>query len=246
MLKTGIYVDSLNIQMNGGYGIRYDTLYNYAQRDSTVIRANSYLCEDRDRKYEDPEYYKNITNYHKKLRQCGFKVIVSPISKFRDDNGEIVVKANVDMDIGLDMVQQGPHFDHVILLSGDGDFTKPVEMLQNSGTRVEVVAFEKVSNKLTRVADIYTNGFLIPNLLPCDRQRGFVIRYNDEKGFGFLRYYNEDFSPSDAFFHITEVDKPDNLKPNQPTPIFEFDLVENEDGKPRAVNLKTVCLDGNI
>ena len=49
MLKAGIYVDSLNIMMNGGYGIRYDVLFRYAEIDAVVLRANAYLCEDRER-----------------------------------------------------------------------------------------------------------------------------------------------------------------------------------------------------
>ena len=245
MLKTGIYVDSLNIQMNGGYGIRYDTLYRYAERNGTVIRADAYLCEDRDRKKDDPEYRANITTYHKRLRASGFKVIVSAIAKYVERD-ETFIKANVDMDIALDILHQARYLDRIILLTGDGDFTRLVETVQNYGTRVELIAFQNVSTRLAAMADVYTNGFIIPGLLPCERQRGYSVRYNSDKGFGFLRYFSDDMKPSDIFFHISEVDRQEVFDSDRLTPIFEFTPSEDENGKPRAVDLKVVTQDGNM
>lgn len=255
VLKTGIYVDSLNIMMNGGYGIRYDVLYRYAEEQGVVVRANAYLCEDRDRKKDDAEYRAKITNYHKRLRQCGFKVIVTPIAKYVGENGETLIKANVDMDLALDMIQQTRSLDRVLILSGDGDFARLVETVQNYGTRVEVLAFQSVSTRLASTADVYTNGFLIPGLLPAtaaELHRGFVVRYNREKGFGFLRYLvrgvrsDAPLEPREVFFHVSEVDSQDVLESDRFTPIFEFSVEEGEEGKQRAVRLKTVCQDCNI
>ncbi len=251
-LKIGIYVDSLNIMMNGGYGIRYDVLYRYAEREGHVLRANAYLCEDRDRKKEDAEYRSKITNYHKRLRQCGFKVIVIPIAKYAGENDETLIKANVDMDLALDMIQQSRYLDKILILSGDGDFARLVELVQNYGTRVEVLAFQSVSTRLASTADVYRNGFLVPGLLPTtseDLKRGFVVRYNKDKGFGFLRYFQLDngtLAPEEIFFHVSEVDNQEVLESDRFTPIFEFQVDESHDGKQRAVRLRTVTRDGNI
>lgn len=251
-LKTGIYVDSLNIMMNGGYGIRYDVLYRYAELQGAVLRANAYLCEDRERKKEDHEYRGKITNYHKRLRQCGFKVLVIPIAKYTGEGGETLIKANVDMDMALDVIQQARHLDRLLILTGDGDFARLIDIVQNYGTRVEVLAFQSVSTRLAATADVYTSGFLIPGLLPTDDPdviRGHVVRYNSDKGFGFLRYYEfeeDGLIPYEVFFHVSEVDNQDALDSDRYTPIYEFHLDESEDGKSRAINLKTIYTDGNL
>lgn len=252
MLKTGIYVDSLNIMMNGGYGIRYDVLFRYAEFQGTVLRANAYLCEDRERKKDDLEYRSKITNYHKRLRQCGFKVLVSPMAKYAGEGGETLVKANVDMDLALDLVQQAQSLDKVVLLSGDGDFARLVELVQNQGLRVEVLAFQSVSTRLALSSDVYTNGYLVPGLLPTadpETQRGALVRYNSDKGFGFLRYYlwlDSGLVPEEIFFHVSEVDRQELLESDRVTPIFEFRQEVAEDGKVRAVSLQAITQDGNI
>ena len=252
MLKAGIYVDSLNIMMNGGYGIRYDVLFRYAEIDAVVLRANAYLCEDRERKKIESEYRAKITNYHKRLRQCGFKVLVSPMAKYAGEGGEILVKANVDMDLALDLVQQARGLDKIYLLSGDGDFARLVELVQNYGLRVEVIAFQSVSTRLALSSDVYTNGYLVPGLLPTtdpEIERGQVVRYNNEKGFGFLRYSqftDQGVVSEEIFFHVSEVDRQETLESERYTPIFEFRREIAEDGKVRAVELKTVTQDGNI
>ncbi|MBI4582904.1 MAG: NYN domain-containing protein [Planctomycetes bacterium] len=252
MLKVGIYVDSLNIMMNGGYGIRYDVLYRYAELQGPVLRANAYLCEDRDRKKDDSEYRSKITLYHKRLRQCGFKVLVVPIQKYLGENNETLLKANVDMDLALDVIQQGKALERILLLSGDGDFARLVEMVQNYGCRVEVLAFQSVSTRLAAAADVYTNGYLVPGLLPTpspDIQRGVLVRYNSEKGFGFLRCFQfaaSGLTPQEIFFHVSEVDNQEALVSERFTPIFEFKTAEGEEGKPRAVELRCISQDSNL
>ena len=61
MLKSGIYVDAENIRMCGGYGMRYDVLAELGSvGNSTLLRANSYLAEDRERTKDDPEYRQKL------------------------------------------------------------------------------------------------------------------------------------------------------------------------------------------
>ena len=45
--KVGIYVDVANIAQNGGYGIAYDVLREFACRNhGTAVRLNAYLAFD--------------------------------------------------------------------------------------------------------------------------------------------------------------------------------------------------------
>ena len=244
MLKTGIYVDAENIRMCGGYGMRYDALVELAAAgNSSLLRANSYVAEDGERTKEDVEYRQKLYRYHDVLRQCGFKVIKKFVKHFVDDEGILTTKANADMDLAIDAILQARNLDRVILLTGDGDFVRLVQALQNMGCRVEVIAFKYVSKELKESADSFLSGYLIPGLLPFpsgtgeERQRGVPINYNAERGFGFMRYYSQDengLKAESVFFHCSKaVDVNDTLFLDSSN-IFEFSIVQNPDNNSRT------------
>ena len=245
-MKTGIYVDSENIRLCGGYGMRYDVLVNLAKAESaTLLRANAYLAEDRERSREDTEYRQRMYRYHHVLRQCGFRVIKKVVKHFVDDEGILTTKANADMDLAIDALQQARNLDRVMLVSGDGDFVRLVQALQSMGCRVEVIAFRNVSQELKEAADSYLSGYLVPRLLPVttsqdeDRQRGWAVNYNTDRGFGFMRYYRlatEGLRQESVFFHCSKaLDNIDHLF-SDPSHIFEFTIIksQDEDGKVKT------------
>jgi uncharacterized LabA/DUF88 family protein len=239
MLKTGIYVDAENIRLCGGYGMRYDILVDLANLGKSVLlRANSYLAEDRARTKEDHEYRLKLYRYHDILRQCGFKVIKKYVQHYVDDEGILTTKANADMDLAIDALLQARNLDRVILLTGDGDFVRLVVALQNMGCRVEVIAFNNVSGQLKEIADSYLSGFLIPGLLPIQAshnenwQRGVAVNYNQERGFGFMRYYTmktEGLLAETVFFHCSKSNVTNDSLFLDPASIFEFRVVTNTD-----------------
>lgn len=244
MLKTGIYVDAENIRLCGGYGMRYDVLVELASAgNSVLLRANSYMAEDRERTKDDPEYRQKLYRYHDILRQCGFKVIKKFVKHFVDDEGILTTKANADMDLAIDALLQARNLDRVILLTGDSDFIRLVLALQNMGCRVEVIGFNHVSHELKEAADSFISGFLIPGLLPThstageNRQRGIPINYNPDRGFGFMRYYRllpEGLVAESVFFHCSKaVDINDSLFLDSSN-IFEFSIVRNEDNNNKT------------
>lgn len=239
MLKTGIYVDAENIRLSGGYGMRYDILVDLANLGKSVLlRANCYLAEDRTRTRDDHEYRQKLYRYHDILRQCGFKIIKKYVQHFVDDEGILTTKANADMDLAIDALLQARNLDRVILLSGDGDFSRLVGALQNMGCRVEVIGFRNVSTQLKEIADSYLSGFLIPGLLPIQGaqnenwQRGVAVNYNTERGFGFMRHYAmkpEGLVAETTFFHRSRANVASDSLFLDPAAIFEFRIVLNPD-----------------
>jgi Uncharacterized conserved protein len=240
MLKTAIYVDAENIKMSGGYGMRYDVLVDLANsKQSTMLRANCYLAEDHERTQRDPEYRQKVYAYHDILRSCGFKIIKKYVRRFKDEDGNITTKANADMDLAIDALLQARNLDRIILLTGDSDFLRLTIALQNMGCRVEVIGFHNVSKELREAADSYISGFLVPGLLPVigspgdngDRwQRGTVANFNQDRGFGFFRYYRLQegiLLTETVFFHLSKSTlSSDHLFQDQHR-IFEFRIVDN-------------------
>ncbi|HEB69539.1 MAG TPA: NYN domain-containing protein [Desulfobulbus sp.] len=255
MLKTGIYVDAENIKMSGGYGMRYDVLVDLANSgQSVMLRANCYLAEDRERTRTDPEHRQKVYSYHDILRQCGFKLIKKYVRRYTDEDGNVTTKANADMDLAIDALLQARNLDRVVLLTGDGDFIRLVIALQNMGCRVEVIGFHNVSHELRETADAYLSGFLIPGLLPIagngyqsdeQWQRGTVVNFNPDRGFGFFRYYKMTASgieTDSVFFHLSKSTLDNDHYFQDSFRIFEFRIVENpaNDNRPEAWDIRLV------
>jgi hypothetical protein len=71
--RVGVYVDSMNIMRNGGYGMRYEVIRRMAGFDADeVSRLNAYVAIDEERAVSDPAY-KNTLNFILTLRDLGFK-----------------------------------------------------------------------------------------------------------------------------------------------------------------------------
>ena len=201
--KAGVYVDAANMYRNGGQGMRYDVLREFAHRDgSQILRLNAYVSIDSDRGTEDQEYLLNAKKFHSAIRDIGFKVIEKEVRWYQGEDGQRYGKANADFELAIDMLLQADNLDKVILVSGDGDFTKVVNALQNKGCRVEVIALNNTSSELRREADLFISGFLIPDLVPIknnpnrinwgevgSRVRG--VCFSHKQNYGFMRYLNE-------------------------------------------------------
>ncbi len=201
-LRIGVYVDVENMARNGGYGMRYDVLREFAARgDADPARLNAYVAFDYERSQTDAQYRSNAFNFHSALRDFGYKVIQKPVKWYTDESGAPYAKANADLDMAVDALLQSEKLDRVLLATGDGDFVQVVRALQNRGCRVEVVAFANVSAELRREADLYVSGYLIPNLQGPNgdnrwgeigsRVRGVCYSYSHDRSFGFLRFLKE-------------------------------------------------------
>ena len=186
--RIGVYVDSMNIMRNGGYGMRYEVIRRFAGRDGDeAMRLNAYVAIDEDRAVSDPNY-KNTLNFILTLRDLGFKAVEKAIRWYTDDSGRTYGKANLDMEMGLDIVSQSDRLDLIYLFTGDGDFCSVVTMAQNKGCRVELIAFANVSARLRREVDLFIPGYLIPGLLPTTPAlcRGARLGRSGQPGAGGL------------------------------------------------------------
>lgn len=267
--RIGLYVDVANITRNGGYGMRFDMLRDFACRDSgEPVRLNAYVVYDEDRAKTDRDYRERTFNFHSTLRDFGYKVIEKVVAWYVDETGNRFGKANTDLDMAVDALLQSENLEKVVMVTGDGDFIQVVRALQNKGCRVETVAFQNVSSNLKREVDLFMSGYLIPNLLPIateatdqkkpwgevgSRVRGVCYTFNHSKNFGFMRYLlrigpglwltdtrHKESPYATAFAHESAFDTATDVS-HLPSRdlIFEFDLQQSEKGM-QAVNIKKV------
>lgn len=253
MLKAGIFLDIENLTRNGGWGLRYDVVKDLAAAQGTaVLRANAYLAIDVERESEDFSFRQKGEEYRNAIRKSGFHLVLKEVHRYRDSTGEIVLKANADLDLAVDALLQAENLDYILLGTGDGDFLRLIRALQGRGKRVDLLSFANTSTALRKEADYYFSGFTVPGLLPSSdsdglRKRGFMYGVNEEKGFGFISMrtgLGVDDERDQIFCHIRDfsldgrtVDNSyfANLKTREA--IIEFDIVEQPDGRLRAKNV---------
>ena len=250
--------------------MRYDVLRTFACRDGAEpIRLNAYVSFDEERAREDPQYRDLQYGFYSLLRDFGYKVIQKIVKWYYDEDGRAFGKANADLDMAVDVLLQSENIDRILLCTGDGDFIRVVQALQNRGCRVEVVAFENVSQELRREADLFMSGYLIPNLLPTSagrvgpawgeigsRVRGFCYNHAPDKSFGFLRVM-KNIAPElwkidsrlanspyeSVFFHDSQLPEGVYIAdlPNRNI-ILEFELSksENRESGFQAINMQLI------
>src|SRR6185312_11514938 len=76
------------------------------------------------------------------------------IRKFGDGR----VKANLDIELVVDLFRLAKRMDIAVIVSGDGDFAPAIRALQDEGVRCEVISFRpNTSSDLIAVADEFTD-----------------------------------------------------------------------------------------
>ena len=250
MLKAGIFLDMNNLMRNGGWGLRYDVVKDLVTaQGTTVLRANAYMAVDLEREQHDVEYRQRIEAYHAAIRRNGYHLVPKEVKRYRDPDGEIVMKANADLDLAVDAMLQSENLDYVLLGTGDGDFLRLVRAIQNHGKRVDLLSFDNTSNDLRRDVENHFNGFLIPGLLPPRegaerRMRGYMHYVEEKRGYAFLTV-RTGLGPGDVrddvFCHIRDFTRDgmpvDNLvfaALKGRNTILEFDMTQDDAGRPKA------------
>ncbi len=147
--NVAVFVDVANIfyaAKAAGVDIDYVTLLKASSAGRDLVRAYAYTGLD-------PEN-ENQRNFHDFLRRHGYKVVSKDIRKYGDGK----VKANLDIELVVDMMKTARNLDIAIVVSGDGDFAPAIRAVQEQGVRVEVVSFRgNTSSDLMDVADQFTD-----------------------------------------------------------------------------------------
>src|SRR6476620_8883693 len=104
----------------------------------------------------------------------GFRVVQKELKTFYDGTR----KANLDVEIAVDMLSLAGRYDTAVLVSGDEDFVYAVNSVAYKGCRVEVVGFRSnTAPKLIDVADCFIDLGEIAEKVRKEMPHG--IRYED-------------------------------------------------------------------
>jgi uncharacterized LabA/DUF88 family protein len=91
------------------------------------------------------------------LINLGYTVRTKLLKEYRDeDSGRYSQRANLDIEIVIDMFNTVGQYDRLILFSGDGDFERAIELLRSKNTTITVVSTEgMIARELRNATDRY-------------------------------------------------------------------------------------------
>lgn len=150
--RVGVFVDAANIElacdrMRPSFRLNWRKVLDMVTRDRQVVRAIAY-CPVHD----DPAVSIETQRFVEPFLDKGFKIMTKPLKRFQDNT----IKANVDIELAIDIIEMLDRLDVVCLASGDGDFQRLVELIQSRGIRVEVIGVgNSTATNLRNAADDY-------------------------------------------------------------------------------------------
>jgi len=157
--RVALFVDGANLYAAAkslGFDIDYGNLLNIFREQSHLVRALYYTAIIEDQEYSSIRPLVDWLDYN------GYTMVTKPTKEFVDATGRRKIKGNMDIELAVDVMHMAQYLDHVVILSGDGDFRYLVEAVQNMGKRVTVISTLKtkppmISDELRRQADAFVD-----------------------------------------------------------------------------------------
>lgn len=152
--RVAVFIDGANLYgalKNKDFSIDYVLMRNQFTACGRLMRCFYYTG------IKDNGVHDGVRKLADFLDNNGWNVISKPVKFQRTQDGddpEYFMKANMDVEIAVDMIKVSAHVDHLVLFSGDGDFRYLLEYLKDRGKRITVISsIESTAKELRREAD---------------------------------------------------------------------------------------------
>jgi uncharacterized LabA/DUF88 family protein len=86
----------------------------------------------------------------KALTYMGYALVTKDLKTIVQEDGQVKKKANLDIEIVLDMFNTIDHYDMAVLVSGDGDFERPLQLLRSRGKKFIVLSTQAAAAREIR------------------------------------------------------------------------------------------------
>jgi uncharacterized LabA/DUF88 family protein len=152
-----VFIDGANLYQTAkslGYDVDYRRLLEVFASSGRLLRAYYYTA------LLDEQEYSPIRPLVDWLDYNGYTMVTKPLKEFSHGAGRRKFKGNMDVEITVDAMEIAATVDHVVLMTGDGDFRRLIEALQRKGVKVSVISTIKtqppmVADELRRQADFF-------------------------------------------------------------------------------------------
>ena len=135
--RIALFIDGSNLYATAralGFDVDYKRMLKVFEEQAILVRAFYYTALVEDQEFSPIRPLVDWLDYN------GFTMVTKPTKEFTDPTGRRKIKGNMDIELAIDVMEMLDHLDHIVLLSGDGDFRQLVEAAQRKGKRVTVIS----------------------------------------------------------------------------------------------------------
>jgi uncharacterized LabA/DUF88 family protein len=176
--RVAIFIDGSNLfyaALQLGIEIDYTKLLCRLTAGSRLLRAFFYTGVDRTNEKQQ--------GFLLWMRRNGYRVIAKDLVQLPDGSK----KANLDVEIAVDLMALAGSYDTAVLVSGDGDLAYAADAVSYRGARVEVVSLRSMtSDSLINVSDRYIDLEQIKEEIQKTSKHNHSISYSSFSSFGAL------------------------------------------------------------
>src|ERR687893_2641757 len=122
--RIAIFIDGANLYSAARslqFDIDYKRLLDLFRSKGRLIRAFYYTALLDDQEYSPIRPLVDWLDYN------GYTMVTKPLKEFTQSTGRRKYKGNMDVEIAVDVMEMSARVDHIVLISGDGDFRRLVE-----------------------------------------------------------------------------------------------------------------------
>jgi|SRR5882672_4834233 len=186
-MDTAVLIDGSNIYATAkalGMSIDYKKLSEYLHTKFNVFRIYYFTAVRPD---NDDNPVIKLADW---LEYNGHKTIIKDTKEFFDPvTGRTKIKGNMDMEMAVAAYNLIGHVKHIVLFTGDGDFTCLVEDLQRKGIYITVVSTIEIkppmiADDLRRMADKFIDLSTLTDVLKPFRERSVFEEQRPAPRFG--------------------------------------------------------------
>ena len=158
-MRVAVFVDGSNF-----FHMQQKSLPSFIDPKKLLNYVSSNIGEIQDAYYYTGHNTPPLDNqeaYFDALSKMGYSLIRKPIKTIYDqETGENRQKANLDIEIVLDMFNTIDNYDLAVLVSGDGDFDRPLQLLKARRKKFKIMSTDKfLAKELRQIAGMHFINF---------------------------------------------------------------------------------------
>ncbi len=88
---------------------------------------------------------------YRKLESWGYELYLNPVKRFRNAQGQLYIKADVDSRMTFEMMRTMPEYQRAVVLTGDGDFFWVLQYVCNCKDSFLLASHRKTASELKRL-----------------------------------------------------------------------------------------------
>ena len=118
--RIALFIDGANLYSAAKalqFDIDYKRLLAFFRQKGQLVRALYYTALAEDQEYSSIRPLIDWLDYN------GYTMVTKPTKEFTDSMGRRKLKGNMDIELTVDAMRLADSLDHIVLFSGDGDFS---------------------------------------------------------------------------------------------------------------------------